>query len=75
MIKFLNAPERPEQGDYVPLFNCSSISHSMGPETSLVGLLCIITIYAPMIYTAPCIMFWMRAYPLRGFVLHQGAGQ
>jgi hypothetical protein len=25
-----------------------------------------ITIYAPMIYTAPCIMFWMRAYPLRG---------
>ncbi len=27
-----------------------------------------ITIYAPMIYTAPCIMFWMRAYPLRGQV-------
>jgi hypothetical protein len=27
-----------------------------------------ITIYAPMIYTAPCIMFWMRAYPLRGEV-------
>jgi hypothetical protein len=25
-----------------------------------------ITIYAPMIYTAPCLMFWMRAYPLRG---------
>jgi hypothetical protein len=27
--------------------------------------------YAPMIYTAPlapCIMFWMRAYPLRGEV-------
>jgi hypothetical protein len=21
-----------------------------------------------MIYTAPCIMFWMRAYPLRGGV-------
>jgi hypothetical protein len=21
--------------------------------------------YAPMIYTAQCIMFWMRAYPLR----------
>jgi hypothetical protein len=20
------------------------------------------TIYAPMIYTAPCIMFWMRAF-------------
>ncbi len=28
----------------------------------------LITIYAPMIYTAPCIMFWMRAYPLRGEV-------
>ncbi len=27
-----------------------------------------ITIYAPMIYTAPCIMFWMRVYPLRGEV-------
>jgi hypothetical protein len=27
-----------------------------------------ITIYAPMIYTAPCTMFWMRAYPLRGEV-------
>jgi hypothetical protein len=29
-----------------------------------------LTIYAPMIYTAPCItgMFWMRAYPLRGEV-------
>jgi hypothetical protein len=27
-----------------------------------------LTIYAPMIYTAPCIMFWMLAYPLRGQV-------
>jgi hypothetical protein len=27
-----------------------------------------VTIYAPMIYTAPCIMFWMHAYPLRGQV-------
>jgi hypothetical protein len=27
-----------------------------------------LTIYAPMIYTAPYIMFWMRAYPLRGQV-------
>jgi hypothetical protein len=25
-----------------------------------------ITIYAPVIYTAPCIMFWMRAYTLHG---------
>jgi hypothetical protein len=28
----------------------------------------IITIYAPVIYTALCIMFWMRAYTLRGEV-------
>jgi hypothetical protein len=26
------------------------------------------TTYAPMIYTALCIMFWMRAYPLLGQV-------
>ncbi len=26
----------------------------------------ILTIYAPVIYTAPCIMFWMGAYTLRG---------
>jgi hypothetical protein len=26
------------------------------------------SLYAPMIYTAPFIMFWMRAYPLRGQV-------
>jgi hypothetical protein len=24
--------------------------------------------YEPMIYTVPCIMIWMRAYPLRGEV-------
>jgi hypothetical protein len=28
----------------------------------------IITIYATSIYTAPYIMFWKRAYPLRGEV-------
>jgi hypothetical protein len=27
---------------------------------------CIITIYAPVIYTRPCIMFWRRGYTLRG---------
>ncbi len=27
-----------------------------------------ITNYAPMIYAAPCVMFWMCAYPLRGQV-------
>jgi hypothetical protein len=29
---------------------------------------CVLIIYAPMIYTALCIMFWMRAYPLLGEV-------
>ena len=28
----------------------------------------VIAIYAPMIYVAPCIMFWMRAYALQGQV-------
>jgi hypothetical protein len=28
----------------------------------------VLTIYAPMIYTILCIMFWTRAYPLRGEV-------
>jgi hypothetical protein len=35
-------------------------------ETALVCLL--ITIYAPVIYTRPCIMFWRRGYTLRGEV-------
>ncbi len=25
-----------------------------------------VTIYAPVIYTSPCIMFWRRGYTLRG---------
>jgi len=29
--------------------------------------MCIITIFASMLYTAPCILFWMRAYPLLEF--------
>jgi hypothetical protein len=36
-IKFLFAPERPEQGDEVPLCTCSPTPHSMGLEISLVG--------------------------------------
>ncbi len=28
----------------------------------------VLAIYTPMIYTEPCIMFWMCAYPLRGQV-------
>jgi hypothetical protein len=29
--------------------------------------------YAPMIYTALCIMFWMHAYPLQGQNIMHGA--
>jgi hypothetical protein len=28
----------------------------------------ILTIYSPVIYTGPCIMFWRRGYTLRGEV-------
>jgi hypothetical protein len=28
----------------------------------------VITIFAPVIYTRPCIMFWRRGYTLRGEV-------
>jgi hypothetical protein len=28
----------------------------------------IVTIYAPVFYTGPCIMFWRRGYTLRGEV-------
>jgi hypothetical protein len=42
----------------------------IGQRRVLADVLWLVTIYAPMIYTrtAPCIMFWMRAYPLRGEV-------
>ncbi len=65
VIKFLYAPERPEQGGYVPLCPCSSTPSvwALKPPTwSLVHK----TTYAPMIYTALCIMFRMCAYPLLG---------
>jgi hypothetical protein len=45
------------------------INHAgIRPDLYLFIFVAILTIYAPMIYTAPCIMFWMRAYPLRGEV-------
>jgi hypothetical protein len=34
----------------------------------------IITIYAPVIYTAPCIMFWMGAYTLPTWGSGRGLG-
>ncbi len=65
--KFCNGEERPEQGEQVPLCACSFSPLSMGPETSLMGS-SHKTTYAPMIYTALCIMIWMRAYPFLGQV-------
>ncbi len=44
-------------------FNKSSILLSFPAYHGLV-----IAIYAPVIYTAPCIMFWMCVYLLRGQV-------
>ncbi len=38
--------------------------YEMKPWTTCLAL----TIYVPMIYTAPCTMFRMRAYPLQGQV-------
>jgi hypothetical protein len=35
----------------------------------MTGTVPVIAIFAPMIYTAPCIMFWMREYPLQGQVV------
>ncbi len=53
--KFCNGGERPEQGEQVPLCTCSSTPSVWAlkpPSWSLVH----ITTYAPMVYTALCIM-------------------
>jgi hypothetical protein len=42
----------------------------MGPARNTSKL----TIYAPKIYTSPCVMFLMRAYTLRGEVWGGGTG-
>ncbi len=52
--KFLNAPAPP----------LPSVYALKPPSWALVHK----TTYAPIIYTALCIMFWMRAYPLLGQV-------
>jgi hypothetical protein len=41
------------------------MSHGICHFHAVEGKTYFITIYIPMIYTARCIMFWMRAYPLR----------
>jgi hypothetical protein len=57
---------------FEPLYqvpHCRSPGHSPpNPNPSPDNQEGIISIYAPMIYTAPCIMFWMRAFALRGEV-------
>ncbi len=47
VIKFLNAPERPDQGDKAPLFTGSSTPHSIGPRPPYARVHK--TAYAPMI--------------------------
>ncbi len=71
--KFCNGGEPPEQGKQVPLCTCSSTPLSRGPETSLVALVHKTT-YAPMIYTALCIMFWMHAYSIYYLCKWEGVG-
>ncbi len=47
---------------FLPLFQFRNYASSILPAWTK------LTIYAPVIYTAPCIMFWMGAYTLRGEV-------
>jgi hypothetical protein len=66
-MKFLYEPEWPEQGNkflYAPAPPSPTVWALKLPLRALVHK----TTYAPMIYTALCIMFWMRAYPLLGQV-------
>ncbi len=79
---FCNGGERPKQGDEGSLCTwaaragwLSSFVHLLlhpqqqyGPCNLPFGLLVHKTTYTPMLYTALCIMFWMRAYPLLGQV-------
>ncbi len=44
--------------------NCTFMNSASGPIQHNDGT-CLLTIYSPVIYTAPCIMFWMGAYTLR----------
>jgi hypothetical protein len=69
-IKFLYAPEQPKQGDYVlyaPALPPPTVWAPKPPSWALAHK----TTYAPMVYTALCIMFLMRTYPLLG---HLGGG-
>jgi hypothetical protein len=65
--KFCNWGKQPEQGKQVPLcpaLPLPSVWTLKPPLWALVQK----TTYAPKIYTAMCIMFWMRPYPFQGQV-------
>ncbi len=57
-------PSRANKFLYTPAPPSPSLWALKPPSWALVHT----TIYVPMIYTALCIMFWMRAYPFRGQV-------
>ncbi len=59
-----NGPGRANNFLYAPVQPPPAVWALKPPSWALVHK----TTYAPMIYTALCIMFWMRAYPLRGQV-------
>jgi hypothetical protein len=60
-------PFGPKKVEFLEL-NLLPLAQVIDLPTSKTLYRAILTIYAPMIYTAPCIMFWMRAYPLLGQV-------
>jgi hypothetical protein len=59
-----SGPSRANKFLYAPAPPPPSVWALKAPSWSLVHK----TTYAPMIYTALCIMFWMHAYPLLGQV-------
>jgi hypothetical protein len=59
-----SGPSRANKFLYAPAPPPPSVWALTPPSWALVHK----TTYAPMIYTAMCIMFWMRAYPLLGQV-------
>jgi hypothetical protein len=69
--KFCNGgPSRADKFLYAPAPPPPSVWALKPPSWALVHK----TTYAPMIYTALCIMFWMHAYPLLGQVGGGGPG-
>jgi hypothetical protein len=61
---------RDRKGIY-PMLLCIADSKTVSEPVAMTE---IIAIYAPMIYTAPCVMFWMLEDPLRFFTRASGRG-